>query len=98
MEAVKAGGDRQDLHESIRHHSVAAARAVKEEGRANDLLERLAEDPGFAVLKGKFGTLTDPGKFCGRAPQQVDEFCENIISPIRKKYAGQLGMTATLHV
>ncbi|MEE2709993.1 MAG: adenylosuccinate lyase [Gemmatimonadota bacterium] len=98
MEGVKAGGDRQEMHELIRHHSVEAARAVKEEGRANDLLTRLADEPGFAAIKERLDQLTDPARFCGRAPHQVDEFLSGVVGPIRKKYAGQLGMDAAVNV
>lgn len=98
MAAVKAGGDRQELHERIRHHSVEAARAVKEEGRPNDLIGRLEDDPGFAMIRNRFAELTEPARFIGRAPQQVDEFLDNIVTPIRSKYSHLLGLTATVNV
>jgi adenylosuccinate lyase len=84
MAAVAAGGDRQDLHERIRRHSQAAAAVVKGQGGQNDLLERLAGDPAFS--KVNLAAVTDPAKFIGRAPQQVDEFLEEVIAPIRAKY------------
>ena len=83
MAAVAAGGDRQDLHERIRQHSQAAAHAVKHEGRENDLLERLRNDPAFfrVDLEG----LLAPADFVGRAPQQVDEFLRDVVEPIRRR-------------
>jgi len=87
MAAVQAGGDRQELHERIRVHSQAAAQAVKQEGKPNDLLERLARDPAFsgANLSGAM----DPAHFVGRAPQQVDEFLAEVVEPIRERYKGE---------
>src|SRR5690606_17267765 len=71
MAAVTAGGDRQELHESIRQHSQAAALRVKRDAAENDLLDRLRQDPAFAALD--LDALTDASHFVGRAPQQVDE-------------------------
>ncbi len=84
MAAVEAGGDRQDLHERIRVHSVAAANVVKIEGGENDLLERLRKDPAFA--KVDVDAETSPEKFVGRASEQVEEFIESVVEPIRKRY------------
>jgi adenylosuccinate lyase len=84
MAAVAAGGDRQVLHEKIRRHSDAAADEVKLHGRSNDLLDRLVADEAFA--KVDFAAATDTAHFVGRAPQQVDEFLENVVAPIRDKY------------
>lgn len=92
MAAVERGGDRQDLHERIRCHSQAAAAIVKKEGRPNDLLERLAGDPAFAALN--LGEALDPAHFVGRAPEQVDEFLEQVIDPIRQRYNGSAMDTA----
>ena len=91
MAGVQAGGDRQELHEQIRVHSQEAARQVKEHGEANDLLERLRNDPSFKGVDLS-GTL-DGRRFVGRAPEQVDSFVANIVQPIRERYAG---MTADL--
>lgn len=85
MAAVEAGGDRQDLHEHIRQHSVAAANVVKIEGGDNDLLERLRNDPAFSNVD--IDAEISPEKFIGRAPEQVDEFIEEVVDPIRKRYA-----------
>jgi adenylosuccinate lyase len=96
MAAVAAGGDRQDLHERIRRHSLDAARAVKQEGRPNDLLDRLAKDPAFA--KVDVSAAMEPAQFVGRAPQQVDEFIAAVVEPIRKRYSGQRGLSAEVKV
>jgi adenylosuccinate lyase len=85
MAAVSAGGDRQELHECIRRHSLAAANQVKQQGGDNDLLDRLARDPAFAALD--WDRLLEPSQFVGRAPQQVDEFVAEIVAPIRQRYA-----------
>ena len=85
MAAVEAGGDRQELHERIRQHSQAASERVKQEGAANDLLERLAKDKAFSRVNLK--KVTDPQQFVGRAPQQVDEFLTAVVEPIRRRYA-----------
>ena len=92
MAGVRAGGDRQDLHERIRVHSQEAARQVKEQGRANDLLSRLQSDAAFTTVD-LTGTL-NASRFVGRAPEQVDAFIENIIEPIRSRYARELEQTA----
>lgn len=84
MAAVKAGGDRQELHERIRQHSQAAAAVVKQQGGDNDLLARLSKDPAFAKVDVS-GEL-DPKRFVGRAPEQVDEFVADIVAPIRQRY------------
>ncbi len=82
VRSVRAGGDRQEAHEIIRRHSIAAARAVKDEGKRNDLLERLAGDASFNVPLDEMRAVIDPHRFVGRAPEQVDEFLEEIIEPI----------------
>lgn len=82
VRAVNAGGDRQAVHEVIRVHSIAAARAMKDEGKANDMLERLAKDPAFPVPSEDLAAVTDPMRFVGRAPQQVDDFLAEVIDPI----------------
>lgn len=82
MQCVKAGGDRQVLHEAIREHSMAAGRRVKEEGAPNDLMERIAADPLFTAIRSELPNLIDPMRFVGRAPEQVTEFVEEIVDPI----------------
>ena len=87
VRAVKAGGDRQVVHETIRKHSLEAARAMKDGADANDLLQRLARDKTFGVkLKDLEGTI-DPRRFVGRAPEQVDEFLRDVITPL---FAGDI--------
>src|SRR5690606_36218607 len=82
VRAVNAGGDRQAVHEVIRVHSIAAARAMKDEGKPNDMLERLAKDPAFPVPSEDLAAVTDPMRFVGRAPQQVEEFLAEAAEPI----------------
>jgi len=96
MAAVRAGGDRQKLHEKIRQHSQAAAAQVKQLGRANDLIDRLKADAAFG--KVNFKTVLNPKSYIGRAPQQVDEFIKDIVTPIRRKYRKQLNRTVELKV
>lgn len=91
MAAVAAGGDRQDLHERIRQHSQAAAAVVKQQGGANDLMARLKHDSAFATAN--LDAALDASKFVGRAPEQVDEFIQNVVAPIRERYAGSLTAT-----
>lgn len=79
---VKAGGDRQELHEAIRVHSMDAGAVVKGEGKPNDLMERIAKDPLFSAVHDKLETMIDPILFVGRAPEQVDEFILEEIDPI----------------
>jgi len=88
MAGVQAGGDRQQLHEQVRIHSVDAARQVKEHGGTNDLLQRLQGDPLFAKVD-LTGAL-DAIRFVGRSPEQVDEFVQEIIGPIRERYSADL--------
>ncbi len=82
VRAVRAGMSRQDAHEVIRRHSVAAARAVKDEGKPNDLLQRLAADRDFPVPLDEIGAVLKPERFVGRAPEQVDEFLTEVVMPI----------------
>ncbi|MEX2173489.1 MAG: adenylosuccinate lyase [Pirellulaceae bacterium] len=84
MAAALAGGDRQELHERIRRHSQDAARAVKQEGRPNDLLQRLAGDEAFASVD--LSAAMEPANYIGRAPEQVDEFLAEVVQPIRERY------------
>jgi adenylosuccinate lyase len=96
MAAVQSGGDRQDLHERIRRHSQDAARAVKELGQPNDLLQRLARDPAFAQVN--IPAALDPAQFVGRAPEQVDEFLAEVVAPIRQRYVGAALQSAEIRV
>ncbi|UCE59788.1 MAG: adenylosuccinate lyase [Phycisphaerales bacterium] len=96
MAAASAGGDRQELHERVRRHSHAAAFRVKMEGRNNDLLERLRNDEAFADVDLR--EVTNPKRFVGRAPQQVDEFLKEFVTPVRRRYRGALSKGSELSV
>jgi adenylosuccinate lyase len=96
MAAVKAGGNRQELHEKIRLHSQAAAAQVKNLGRPNDLVGRLKADMAFASID--FEKILNPDDYVGRAPQQVDEFIKNIVTPIRRKNRKELAQKVELNV
>jgi len=82
VRAVERGGDRQQVHEVIRLHSVATARAMKDAGAANDLFTRLAADKAFGVPMDDLAAVADPMQFVGRAPEQVDEFLAEVVDPI----------------
>ncbi|MCD8350995.1 MAG: adenylosuccinate lyase [Planctomycetaceae bacterium] len=86
MAGVKAGGDRQELHERIRVHSHAAADVVKREGKDNDLVERLKNDPAFLPVRDRLDGLLEGKRFVGRAPEQVDAFIKNAIIPLKRRY------------
>ena len=88
MAAVQAGGDRQTLHEQIRVHSQEAGRQVKEHGQANDLIDRLKDDPAFAGVD--FSNALDSSRYIGRSPEQVDAFIANVVEPIRERYRADL--------
>jgi adenylosuccinate lyase len=96
MAAVQAGGDRQELHERIRQHSQAAAEQVKQHGRPNDLLDRIAKDKAFAKVDLK--KVLNPKDYIGRAPDQVDRFIKEHVTPVRQKYRSVLGMDSNLDV
>ena len=96
MRAVEAGGDRQDLHERIRVHSREVARRVNAEGKSNDMIDRLRKDDAFAAVE--FNTEIDPHDFVGRAPEQVDEFINDHINPIRQRYAGDESLSVEVTV
>ena len=98
MDAVKAGGDRQELHEKIRVHSMAAGRVVKEEGKENDLLERIAGDESFGMTLEQLQKIMKPENFVGRAPQQTEEYITEIIQPILDANQEELGLTAEITV
>ncbi|WP_346916082.1 adenylosuccinate lyase [Clostridium sp.] len=91
MEAVKRGGDRQELHEKIRVHSLAAARQVKEFGEKNDLIERILADESFGLSKDEILSIIDPSKFTGRASGQVVDFIEEYINPVLETHKNELG-------
>ena len=86
MDAVKKGGNRQELHERIRVHSVAAGAVVKEQGLPNDLIKRIAADPLFGLTEEEITANLDARKYVGRAPEQVTEFLKNEVDPILARY------------
>ena len=98
MDAVKAGGDRQELHERIRVHSMAAGKVVKEEGKPNDLLDRIAADPAFNVTREDLDRVMKPENYVGRAPQQTEEYLRDVIRPILDENKGLLGAEAEINV
>ena len=98
MEAVKAGGDRRELHEHIRMHSMEAAKTIKSEGGANDLLKRLAADPVFAKVAPRFDEILDPKAFVGRAPQQVEDYLREEVRPVLERCADLLEKADTEEV
>lgn len=98
MESVKKGGDRQELHERIRQHSMEAAKMVKVEGKDNDLIERIINDSFFNMTSEEILSLIDPVKFVGRAPGQVVDFVEEEIKPILEKNKDLLGEEAEINV
>ncbi len=98
MSAVKKGGDRQELHERLRQHSIAAGRAVKEEGLPNDLMERVCGDPAFGLTLEEGMALLRPENFTGRAPQQVEEYLGEVIEPILEANRALLGDKAEIQV
>ena len=98
MQAVKNGGDRQELHEKIRIHSMAAARVVKEEGKENDLSERIVNDESFNLNLDDIKAVLKPENFIGRAKEQTEEFLRDYVSPVLDKYKDVLGEEAELSV
>lgn len=86
MEAVKKGGDRQELHERIRIHSMEAGKQVKVEGKKNDLLERIAADKAFGMSYEELEAVLKPENYIGRSPEQVDEFIKEYVKPVLEKY------------
>ncbi len=98
MDAVKAGGDRQELHEKIRRLSMEAGRNVKEKGLDNNLLELIAADPAFGLNEEELKKAMDPAKYVGRAPLQVEAFLKEVIEPALKQNEDLLGVTAQIHV
>ena len=98
MDAVKAGGDRQELHERIRQLSMEAGRNVKEQGLDNNLLELIAADPSFGLSLDDLKKAMDPARYVGRAPRQVEEFLEEVIKPVLEENKELLGVKAEINV
>ena len=98
MDAVKAGGDRQELHERIRELSMEAGRNVKVEGKDNNLLELIAADPAFNLTLDELKKTMDPAKYTGRASVQVDQYLTKVIRPLLEENKGILGVKAEINV
>ena len=98
MDAVKAGGDRQELHERIRELSMEAGRNVKEKGLDNNLLELIAKDPAFNLSEEELKKTMNPAKYTGRAEVQVNAFLKNVVNPVLEANKEVLGMTAEINV
>ena len=98
MDAVKAGGDRQELHEKIRTLSMQAGKNVKEKGLDNNLLELIAADPSFNLSLEELQKSMDPSKYTGRSEEQVEEFIRDVVNPILEDNKDLLGMTAEINV
>ena len=92
------GGDRQALHEAIRQHSVAAAKEVKQNGKPNDLFERILNDPVFGLTEEELRTVSDPMKFTGMAVQQTETFLKEYVQPVLERYRGSLGREGVVTV
>ena len=98
MDAVKAGGDRQELHERIRELSMEAGKNVKEKGLDNNLLELIAADPSFNLSLDELKKAMDPTRYTGRAKEQVDTFLANVVRPVLEQNKEELGVKAEIHV
>ena len=98
MDGVKRGGDRQELHERIRTHSMEAARRVKQGDGVNDLMERIAGDPAFGMTLPELEALLEPSRYVGRAPEQTAEFLMAEVVPMKEKYAADLGVQVEINV
>jgi adenylosuccinate lyase len=99
MRSVKRGGDRQELHERVRRHAIAAGERVKQHGLENDLLDRIAADPAFGVTREELEEELRPERFVGRAPEQVDQFLTDWVDPVLARYEADINLeTPELHV
>lgn len=98
MRAVEKGGNRQELHEALRQHSIAAAKVVKEEGGENDLVERIAADPAFMITAEEIKAVLKPENYIGRCPSQVDSFLKECVQPVLDRNRKLLGEKAELSV
>ncbi|MDD6326384.1 MAG: adenylosuccinate lyase [Lachnospiraceae bacterium] len=98
MDAVKAGGDRQELHERIRELSMEAGRNVKEEGKDNNLLELIAADPAFNLTLDELKQSMHPSRYIGRSKEQVERFLQTVVNPVLEANKELLGVTAEINV
>ena len=92
MEGVKAAGDRQVLHETIRQHAMETWQRIRVEGGENDLLQRLRDDPAFAAVRAQLPDKLDATAYTGRAVHQVDEFLAEVYEPLHQRYGSTLGV------
>lgn len=98
MDAVKKGGDRQELHERIRQLSMEAGAHVKQEGKENDLLELIAADPAFGLTLEELQENMQPEKYVGRAPRQTEKFLKEVVAPVLEENKDLLGISAEISV
>ena len=98
MDAVKNGGNRQEMHEKIRQLSMEAGKHVKEEGKDNNLLDLIAADPAFNLTLEELEQSMEPSRYVGRAPLQVEKFLAQEVRPVLEKNKEILGMTAEINV
>ena len=98
MDAVKKGGDRQELHELIRRYSMEAGRNVKVEGKENNLAELIANDPAFGLTLDEINAVMKPENFVGRSPRQVEDFLSEVVYPIIEKNKDLLGVEVEINV
>ena len=98
MDAVKEGGNRQELHEKIRQLSMQAGKTVKEEGKDNNLVDLIAADPAFGLTKEQIEANLKPELYVGRAPRQVEVFLRDVVRPVLDAHKEELGVTAEINV
>ena len=98
MDAVKAGGDRQELHEKIRVASMEAGRIIKEEGGNNELPSLIAKEPAFGIDEEQIKAILKPELYTGRASIQVDNYLKNFVKPVLEKNADALGVISEINV
>ena len=98
MDAVKKGGDRQELHELIRKYSMQAGARVKTEGKENNLVELIASDSAFGLSEDEIRAVLKPENFVGRAPEQTEDFLKSCIAPILEENKDLLGIKAEINV
>ena len=98
MEAVKAGGNRQNLHEKIRKYSMETITLVKEEGADNDFIERVKKDEDFSIIKDRLDDILKPKNFIGRAPKQVTEYISEVARPLLRRFKKLLGASTEFKV
>ena len=98
MYCVSKGGDRQELHEAIRRHSVETAKEIKENGKPNDLFYKILSDPLFDLTKEELESIADPSKLTGRANEQTGEFLHDTVLPVLERNKSLLGIKAEVNI